>query len=105
MKEGVYNLLRANFLINKDAVKNWRFIVFCTILAIVMIASSHSAERKVHKIADMHEEVLELRSEFLEGRSNLMKIKMESTIINEMKSIGVAPSNNPPHKIKVKVSE
>ncbi|WBL21807.1 MULTISPECIES: FtsL-like putative cell division protein [unclassified Zunongwangia] len=105
MKKGFYNILKANFLINDDAFKNWRFIVFCTVLAIIMIASSHSAERKVHEIARLHEDVLELRSEFLEGRSNLMKIKMESTVTNEMKKIGVGPSDNPPYKLKVKISE
>lgn len=105
MKKGFYNILKANFLINEDAFKNWRFIVFCTVLAIIMIASSHSAERKVHQIARLHEDVLELRSEFLEGRSNLMKIKMESTVTNEMSKIGIGPSNNPPYKLRVKVSE
>lgn len=105
MKEGFYNLLKANFLISNDAVKNWRFILFCTLLAIMMIASSHSAERKVHQIARLHNEVRELRSEFVDRRSALMQIKMESTITNKMKSRGVIPSENPPYKIKVIISE
>lgn len=105
MNRGVYNILKANFLINHDAVKNWRFIVFCTLLAIIMIASSHSAERKVHQIADLHEEVRELRSEFVDRRSALMQMKMESTIIRKMKHNGVAPSETPPYKIKVNISE
>lgn len=105
MKEGFYNLLKANFLISNDAVKNWRFILFCTMLAIMMIASSHSAERKVHQIARLHNEVRELRSEFVDRRSALMQIKMESTITNKMKSRGVIPSENPPYKIKVIISE
>lgn len=105
MKKGFYNLLKANFLISNDAVKNWRFILFCTMLAIMMIASSHSAERKVHQIARLHNEVRELRSEFVDRRSALMQIKMESTITNKMKSRGVIPSENPPYKIKVIISE
>ncbi len=105
MKKGFYNLLKANFLISNDAVKNWRFIVFCTILAIIMIASSHSAERKVHQIARLNQEVLALRSEFLEGRSDLMKIKMESTITEQMKTKGIGPSEMPPNKIKVVIKD
>lgn len=104
MKEGFYNILRANFLISRDAVKNWRFIVYCTLLAIIMIASSHSAESKVHKIAQLHNEVRELRSEFVERRSALMKIKMESTITQKMNNRGVAPSETPPFKIKVNIA-
>ncbi|MCF4102339.1 S-adenosyl-methyltransferase [Gillisia sp. M10.2A] len=101
----ISNILKANFLISSDAVKNWRFIVFCTLLAIVMIACSHSAERKVHGIARLNDEVRELRSEFVDVRSALMKLKMESTITNKMAARGVKPSETPPFKIKIKIKE
>lgn len=105
MKEGIYGILKANFLISSDAVQNWRFIVFCTFLAIVMIASSHSAERKVHSIAKLNTEVRELRSEFVEKRSTLMKLKMESTLNSKMAARGVKPSETPPYKILIKQEE
>jgi hypothetical protein len=105
MKKGMYNILKANFLINEDAVKNWRFIVFCTFLAIIMIACSHSAERKVHNIARLNNEVRELRSEFVDMRSALMKLKMESTITSRMAARGVKPSETPPNKIKINITE
>ncbi|MFZ0490286.1 MAG: FtsL-like putative cell division protein [Salegentibacter sp.] len=105
MNRGVYNILKANFLVNRDAVENWRFIVFCTLLAIIMIASSHSAERKVHQISSLNEEVRELRSEFVDRRSALMQMKMESTLIQKLKLSGIQPSETPPYKIKVNLSE
>jgi len=105
MKKGFYNILKANFLISEDAVKNWRFIVFCTVLAIIMIASSHSAEQKVHQIARLNNEVRELRSEFVERRSDLMKIKMESTITEKMVEKGIGPSETPPNKIRVIIKD
>ena len=105
MKRGFYNILKANFLISEDAVKNWRFIVFCTVLAIVMIASSHNAEKKVHQIAKLNKEVLELRSEFLERRSKLMRVKMESTITQKMVEKGIGPSEVPPNKIRVIIKD
>ena len=105
MKKGFYNILKANFLISEDAVKNWRFIVFCTILAIIMIASSHNAEKKVHQIARLNNEVRELRSEFVERRSFLMKIKMESTITGKMVEKGIGPSETPPNKIRVIIKD
>jgi cytochrome c biogenesis protein ResB len=105
MKKGVYNILKANFLISDDAFKNWRFIVFCTLLAIFMIACSHSAERKVHLIAKLNNEVREFRSEFVENRSTLMKLKMESNITFKMADRGIKPSETPPNKIKIKITE
>jgi len=101
----MYNILKADFLISNDAVKNWRFIVFCTLLAIIMIACSHSAERKVHDIARLNTEVRELRSEFVDMRSALMKLKMESTITNKMAARGVKPSETPPYKIKINLTD
>jgi len=50
-------------------------IIFLSTLAIIMIASSHSADRKVYEIARLSEEVKECRSVFIDGRSVLMNLK------------------------------
>lgn len=102
MKKSFYDILKGKFLISNDAFNNWRFILFCTLLAIIMIGSSHSAEKKVHDIARLNDEVLELRSEFLDGRSSLMRLKMESTITRRMAERGIKPSDVPPTKIVIK---
>lgn|SRR5690554_295857 len=101
IKQGIYSFLKGKFLVEEDAGQNWGFILFCTLLAIVMIASSHSAERKVHDIARLNEEVRELQSEFVHWRSNLMKMKMESTITRKLGERGIGPSDTPPTKIRI----
>jgi ribosomal protein L31E len=105
MKGGVYNILKARFLVNEDATKNWRFILFIVVLAIVMIANSHRFDEKIYKIADLTNEVKELRSEFVDRRSELMKLRMESTVSEKMVKRGVIPSQVPPKKIKVRKTE
>lgn len=105
MKGGVFSLLKARFLINDDAVKNWRFIVFIILLAIIMIANTQRYEQKVFEIANLNNEVKELRSEFVDRRSELMKLKMESTISNKMLEKQIFPSTVPPIKIEVKKEE
>ena len=102
MKGGVFSILKARFLINDDAVKNWRFIVFIILLAIIMIANTQRYEQKVFEIAKLNNEVKELRSEFVDRRSELMKLKMESTVSEKMESRKIFPSSVPPQKIKVK---
>ncbi len=104
MKNGVYNILKARFLINEDAnaTKNWRFIVFLILLAIIMIANTQQFEQKVFRIAELNNEVKELRSEFVDRRSELMKLKMESTISTQMESKQIFPASVPPIKIEVK---
>ena len=105
MKGGIYNILKARFLVNEDATKNWRFIVFLIVLAIIMIANTHRFEQKVFRISDLTNEVKELRSEFVDRRSELMKLKMESTVSTKMEERNIFPSSVPPKKIKVKKPE
>ena len=102
MKKSINSILRGKFLISDDSFKNWRLILFLSFLAVIMIASSHSADRKVYKIAKLNEDVKELRSAFVEGRSKLMKLKMESSVIKKLADKGLSPSEIPPKKIKVK---
>lgn len=102
MKRNIYNILKGTFLVSDDAFKNWRFILFISGLALVMIASSHSADKKVYEVARLKNEVKEMRSAFVDGRSKLMMLKMESHVVNEMQEKGLVVSENPPQKIKVK---
>ena len=88
MKKNLVALLKGRFLVSGDAPRNWLFIVFISLLATVMIASSHSADRKVHDIAALNEEVRQLRSEFVEVRSK-----------------GLIPAESPPVKIIVAKTE
>lgn len=105
MKNGVYSILKAKFLIDDHAVKNWRFIVFILLLAIIMIANTQRFEQKVFEITELTGQVKELRSEFVDRRSELMKLKMESTVSEKMIEKEIFPSTVPPVKIKVKKEE
>jgi len=102
MKSAVYNILKARFLVNEDAFRNWRFIVFLVLLAIIMIGNNNSYDEKTYRIAMLTNEVKELRSEFVDRRSQLMKLRMESTVSAKMLEKNILPSTVPPVKIKVK---
>jgi hypothetical protein len=102
MKKGLYSILKGTFLVSDDAFKNWRMILFISALAIVMIASSHSADKKVHEIARLNNEAKEMRSAFVDGRKMLMELKKETVVEKKMKEKGLAISEIPPTKIKVK---
>ena len=82
-----------------DTFKNWRFVVFLSILALVMIGSSHTADKKVHRIARLSNEAKELKSEYLDVRKLLTQAKMESKITAVMSKTGLQTSTIPPQKI------
>jgi hypothetical protein len=99
MAAKIYDILKGSFLTNDDAFKNWRFILFAAFLAIVMIYTGHSYERKVHKLAALNEHVTELHSEYTDLERKLMFMQMESTVAVKIKKKGIAPAQNPPQKI------
>ena len=101
MKKNLINILKGRFLIDDAAAKNWRFIIFSTILAMVMIYSSHQAEKKIRQINALEKKAKEMRSEYVDLRKVLMKLKMESVIVGQVSTIGLLPSNEPPKKIKI----
>lgn len=70
-----------------------------------MIASAHSADQKVYEIARLTDNVKEMRSAFYDGRQQLMRLKMESTIIEKVEGKGIVISDIPPKKIRVKSME
>lgn len=101
VKQTIYDVLKGKFLVDEDAPKNWRMLIFLAALALIMIGSSHSIDKKVQKIADLNKEMRELRNAFVATRSNLMKVKMESAIIEKMQDKGLYIPENPPQKIIV----
>ncbi|WP_178990354.1 MULTISPECIES: FtsL-like putative cell division protein [Winogradskyella] len=105
MKNNIYHILRGKFLISDDSFKNWRIIILISVLAIIMIASSHKADQKVYEIAKLTNEVKELRSAFVDKRGQLMQLKKESFVEAEMKEKGIGISLNPPTKIIVKTQQ
>jgi len=101
MKKNIIAILKGKFLISEDSIKNWRFILFASLLAVLMIASSHSVDKKVIDISNLNNDVKELKSEFVDTRSELQKLKLESAVTKKLEENGLYASKVPPKKIKI----
>ena len=93
------SILNIEFLILNDALKNWQMILFLSLLALIMIASGHSADRKIFKIAALNTEIKALKSDFIEAKKQLLVLKKETNITRRLAEKGVGPTNTPPIKI------
>jgi len=96
------SILKMEFLVNDVAFKNWRMILFLSVLSLVMIASGHEADRKIFQIAQLNDDIKMLKSEFVEQRTALMNLKMETKIMKQLRPLGIGPAKTPPIKIIVK---
>ena len=95
------SILNIEFLIQEDALKNWRMILFLSALALIMISSGHSADRKIFKIAALNTKIKALKSDFIEAKKQLLVLKKESNITRLLADKGIGPAKNPPIKIVV----
>lgn len=102
----IKNILKGKFLVEgKEATRNWFFILFLFILAVIMITSSHNVDKKVHQIAKLNDEVNELKSQFVDVRSRLQKVKLESSLLEKLEKRGLKQPEKPPQKIKVIIED
>lgn len=93
------SLLNIDFLVRENAVKNWRMILFLSFLAVIMISSGHSADKKIFKIASLNVEIKALKSDFIEGKKELLRLKKESSVTGKLEEKDVGPASSPPIKI------
>ncbi|WP_405562497.1 FtsL-like putative cell division protein [Polaribacter sp. Asnod6-C07] len=105
VKKGVYDFLRGSFLTDESAFKNWRIIIFLVLLMLIMIYSAHSSEKKVFEISELNKRKRELRAEYVDTGTILMRMKMESSVREKAKARGLKPSETPPKKIKVTIKD
>lgn len=101
VKKSIYDVLKGGFLTDESAFKNWRMIIFIVVLLLIMISNAHNADKKVLKISELNKLKRELRAEYIDTQTTLMRMKMESNIRQKAKKMGLQPTQTPPKRIKV----
>jgi hypothetical protein len=99
MRNKIIDIIAGKFLLEKTNLKSVRFILFIFFLAVVMIYSSHSVDRKIFNINKLNNEINIVENSYIETRKELMKSKMESSIRKKLVDKEIRPSLNPPLKI------
>ncbi len=93
------SFINIDFLSGNDSRKNWKMLMFISVLIMITIYSSHSADQKVFKISELSKEVNNLNNVSVSTKIDLMNVKMESKVTSKLNSQDLYPSNNPPVKI------
>ena len=98
--KNILSLLNIDFLLKEDSMKNWRMLFFISILAMISIASGHSADKKIYQIANLNNDLKGVKSKFVENKSQLMFLKLETRVAKKLSEIGVGPSREKPLRLK-----
>jgi hypothetical protein len=90
--------LRINY---QALVHNMPFILFLSGLALIYIANSHLAEKKIRRLNKLSTEIKELKWEYLNVKSELMFRSKMSEVNKAVEPLGLKVLNNPPQKIVI----
>ena len=96
------SFVNIDFLAGKNSLKNWRMLLFVSMLLMFTIYSSQSADQKIFLIAKLNKEVNTLNSVSVSTKLDLMNVKMESKVTSRLRDKGLETSKYPPIKLIIK---
>ena len=73
-----------------------------SLLALISIYVSHSADKKVHRIDELSKQRQTLEAEHTETRERLTKLSLESRVVKKANTMGLKHPTERPQKIVVK---
>ena len=75
------SILNIDFLAGKGSSKNWKMLLFISLLLMTSIYSSHRADQKIFLITKLNKEVNTLNGISVSTKVDLMNLKMETKIM------------------------
>ena len=96
MRKKIIDIVAGKFILEKTNAKTVRFILFIFCLALIMIYSSHSVDRKIFEINKLNNDLNIVESAYLNTRKDLM-----NSIRVQLSDKEIRPSLNPPTKILI----
>ena len=98
-----FGRLGARLKITDEAViKFLPFAGWLSLLALISIYVSHSADKKVHLIDNLSKERQTLEAEHTETKERLTKLSLESRVISKAQKLGLKQPEVRPEKIVIK---
>ena len=102
MKRFFSNLGARLRITDETVIKSLPFASWLSLLALVSIYISHSADKKVHLIDNLSKERQTLEAEHTETKERLTKLSLESRVISKAEKLGLKQPETRPEKIVIK---
>ena len=98
--KAVQSVLDGSILTKDTVLGLLPFTLFLTLLAVLYIANSYYAEKKIIEIENVNKELNELRYEHITTKSELMYYSKQSEVVKKLQEKGIKESVTPPIHIK-----
>lgn len=86
-------------LSQKAIVKNVPYLAFVVLLCVLYIGNTQSAIETQRELSKQNKVLKELRWEYMDAKSQLMYVQMESQVIKKASDVGLAPLQLPAYRV------
>jgi len=97
----VTSVLRGKILGHPYVVRNLPFVAYLSALGMVAIFLAHRTEQNARTISERSAELSEIKSEYLEAKSTLMRLGTESSVRERAQLMGLVPPTKAPERITI----
>lgn len=94
------SVLRGSFLGHPYVVRNLPFVAYLSALGVLAIFWAHRAEQQARQISKLSAELSEVKSEYLEAKSTLMRMGTEGSVRQRAQILGLVAPKKAPDRIK-----
>ncbi|MFO7977898.1 MAG: FtsL-like putative cell division protein [Bacteroidales bacterium] len=96
----VQSLLDGSILARENVTVLLPFFLYLTGLALLVIFNTYYAEKQARQIEKTRKEVVELRTRYINTKSDLMFLSNQSEIARKLRSQGFIESTEPPRLVE-----
>ncbi len=94
-----FSVLGGTFLIREAFAKQFPFLVYVTLLLMIIITNTYIAEDTTRKIAETTRRISDLHVEYVQLRSSIMQASKQSVLVRKLGDSGLKESVDPLRKI------
>lgn len=97
----VMNILGGSFLVREQFTKQFPFMVYVTVLLMVIITNTYIAEERNREIVKNTKLLNDLHVEYIQVKSSIMQASKQSVLARKLGSIGLKDPVEPLKRINI----
>jgi hypothetical protein len=95
------SILGGSFLVKEKFTKQFPFIVYVTVLLMIIITNTYIAEERSREIAKVSKELNDLHVDYIQLKSAIMQASKQSVLAKRLNGIGIKEPTEPLKRITI----
>lgn len=100
-KKRVMSILGGKFLIREDFSKQFPFLLYVTLLLMVIITNTFIAENRTRKLAETSKQLNDLQVEYVQLKSDILEASKQSVLVKKLQGTGIKEATTPLRRIEI----